>query len=331
MTIPAKDWFSASSIVAQLEAYRNNPRVLGVAGSSNSGWENDLHRNVIPLHDQVAGKTADWLSMDTLRSASLSMIAVRHLTEPASVSNLSIRRTRFHALLAHSSAWMWLENICAYHSQPDVFNRSEYDSWPSKLARKLHDAIVELRLSNVTLTPSHYIPHLPAEPEVFQIFGNREYLDPHALPIIQQRIYHQMKHVLQMWLGFPVDPFADARAWTAQFLQAMFGIGVFLLDETWNIYVHLARTVLNRPSKNIRQMYMYQLVPFFHQIKLCEASRVNGVARRSLDNLLALHLSVFPNQLSRSIAHELGSTVMIENTEQVANIRAYFGELLYSF
>lgn len=336
---PTSAWFSTASITAQLQGYQNHPRIVKLSDQTTHNWENVLQKNVVPFCAQIARGNGTSLSMETLQTASISMTAVRHFTEESLLhSTASTRSAHFHTLLAHSYMWAWLENTCAYYSQPDVFMDTESNSWICKLARRLHTAIKETRQSTIILQPSDFISHLPSDPDTIHLIGNREYDNIDQPSVLQQQLYIQMKRILQKWLGFPQDVFADGRGWTLQILQAMFGTGVFLLDECWSIYLYFSRHVLQRPSKNVRTVFMHQLFPFFHEIRHCDATPPDSDARRHLDEIMKHHCLLFPQDAPalRPSSHStsISGSSMDENVcgsisgAGYEEICAEFGELI---
>lgn len=215
--------------------------------------------------------------------------------QPTPLSGLpAIRSTRYHTyLMSHCLAWFWLESICAYHSQPHIARDTLSLSWPCKLARCLL-MVLETRLSTFTLRPSDYIPHLSSEPQTFGTIGIKEYSIADCVPTLQQRVYLQMKRILQKWLDFPQDEITDSQAWVVQNFICVFGLGSLLLDEVWDVYQHVPKHVLGRSRKQTGTIFLHQLIPFFHHIRSCEAAVKTSSARTLLDqyNVEYSHLPV---------------------------------------
>lgn len=283
VSIPNNSWFSSRSISNQLISYRQSISCYDEDHHTASfDWNIVLHRHVIPFWSRINRRDAVWISMDTLRSASLSMRAVKHLTKDLESSYALIRSTRYHILMAHCLAWSWLESICAYHSQPHIAKDPLSNSWPYKLARYLY-MVFETRLPTFTLCPSDYIPHLSSDPQTFRSIGFNEYTISDYVPILQQRVYLQMKRILQRWLDFSLDDMADSQAWLVQNFISVFGPGSLLLDETWDVYQHVPRHVLGRQRNRTHSIFLHQLVPFFYHIRNCEAASNDSSARTLLD------------------------------------------------
>lgn len=260
----------------------------------SSDWDVLLKKHVFPFCARVLRGDQDWLSIDTLRYASLSMKTVQYLTNEHLSSYAHVRLTRYYILKAHTFTWIWLESICAYYSQPNIAQDVLSTSWPCKLARYLYRVFTELHLTTIQLRPSEFIPHLSSNIDSFSVIGNNEWSLLESAPILQQRVYLQMKRILQRWLHFPQDGFADGQAWVLQYLVTAFGSGVLLLDETWQIYVHFSKYVLGRRKNRVRALYMDQLIPFLYGLRSCDAADTNSMARRYLDTYLCTHQTASP-------------------------------------
>lgn len=280
--VPIKSWFSAHSISSQLIAYRQSTSYMDDSPPASFDWELVIRRHVLPFWRHVNSQVGVWLSIDTVKSASISMPAVKHLTSEIEATYALVRSTRYHILMSHCLAWSWLESICAYHSQPHIAQDIHSSSWPCNLARHLY-MVFETRFSTFTLWPSDFIPHLFSELQTFCSIGMQEFSLVDCVPTLQQLVYLQMKRILQKWLDFPQDNMADCRAWLVQNFISVFGPGSLLLDEAWDIYQHVPKHVLGRPRKQIRTIFLHQLIPFFHHIGSCEAAFKDSPARTLLD------------------------------------------------
>lgn len=283
---PQHNWFSAYSISSQLTAYRQS--ISYQQTSPSLDWDVVLRRHVFPFWRRVSRHNEESPSMETLQSASLSMRAVKHLTDELNSTYAFIRSTRYHILLAHCFAWQWLESLCSYYSQPHVAKNADFTTWPSRLAQYIY-IMLETRLATFTLCPADYLPYLPAEIQSFHTIGHMDYSILDCVPSLQQRVYLQMKHVLQKWLDFPQDDLADSRAWIVQNFIGVLGTGSLLLDETWEIYQHVPKYVLGRKSNRARTVFMHQLIPFYHHIDQCEAADKTSPARTMLDQYRLEH------------------------------------------
>lgn len=288
VSVPVKSWYSAHSISNQLTAFRQSIDYQDVNHISPVDWDVILHRHVFPFWRRVHQHSNAWLSMETLQSASLSMRAVKHLTKEVDSTYAFVRSARYNILMTHCLAWYWLESVCAYHSQPCVTIDSSSMSWPCKLARYLY-MVFETRLSTFSLRPSDYIPHLSSESQSFRTIGIIPLSIANCSPSLQLCVYMQMKRVLQVWLDFPHDDFADGQAWLLHNFISVFGSGSLLLDETWEIYHHMSKHVLGRQRNRTRTIFMHQLVPFFYYIQSCEASNKDSSARSLLDQYRTEH------------------------------------------
>lgn len=279
VSVPTNSWLSEHSISSQLIAYRQSTSHIH---NSSSDWDLELRRHVLPFWRRINQRNEVWLSMETVKTASSSMQAMKRLTEGIHATYALIRSTRYHILMSHCLAWFWLESICAYHSQLHIARDTLSLSWPCKLARYIL-IILETRLPTFTLRPSDYIPHLSSESQTFRTIGIKEYSIADCVPTLQQRVYLQMKRILQKWLDFPQDEMADSQAWVVQNFVGVFGLGSLLLDEVWDVYQHVPKHVLGRSRKQTRSIFLHQLIPFFHCIRSCEAAVKNSPARTLLD------------------------------------------------
>lgn len=292
MVLPA-EWFSAGSISQQLATYASSvSRVPLEPGSGGHDFMEVVRCHLHPLFTMINNPGADWLSLNTLETVSTGLAAMQHVVDQLQSLHAIERHARVSVMLCHTLTWAWLESICAHYSQSRFWysTSSAVDGWAPKLARNVYTWLTS-RLEAVSVRPSDYIPSLSNELETLALFGRNEIFV--TQPHIQQRVYTQMKIILQKWLHFPTTKLEDGQAWTIDILIAAFGFGVLFLDETWNIFSTFAPRVLGRRSREVRNVHMHQLLPFAYRLQFCDAGISGSIARHALDQF-----EVFSSTLS---------------------------------
>lgn len=285
VSIPAT-WFSSASITSQIQSYKCS---LTTAASSTRNqvdydFVNVVRRNVAPLFSSIRNLGSHWTSTAMLHTVTSSVKAIRHVEEGLEKFHAVQRNVRMSVMLGHLVSWTWLESLCAYYSQEHVTSGHMPDTniWAWKLARHIR-LWFDNRQTQATVSPSHYIASLPATQDTFILIGGRnEYFVTFSEAAKQQRVYSQMKIILQRWLGFSTVRYADGQTWILDNLTSALGFGVLFLDKTWNIYSHFPTRVLGRNPRDIRHVYLHQLIPFVYRLQACDAANNSSSAHSGL-------------------------------------------------
>lgn len=121
---------------------------------------------------------------------------------------------------------------------------------------------------------------MAAHPDTFHLTRERTLIDGEAG--LQPRVYQLVKTILRQWLDFPSDKYCDGQAWVIDILTSAYGFGVLFLDETSEIYSNVVVRALGRRTKNVRQVFLHQLLPFAYRLQFLDCADSTSIANDSL-------------------------------------------------
>lgn len=163
--------------------------------------------------------------------------------------SIHLRYHRYGIMLTNYFTWWWLDCFVVGKVK-DILQKTpaSSDNWLTKLVKKIKD-IQFARITSYTFNPIHFDSKLPG-----QVFEYRRH--PRTLQWDSDPEQHYKEitstviEIVQHWLGFPMEGAYRQKAWFVHALLQEFGQSVLLLDQTWNAYDTMRRSMFSIPPSN---------------------------------------------------------------------------------
>ena len=179
---------------------------------------------------------------------------ISNLERQEADQSIHLRYHHYGIMLTNYFAWWWLDCFvvgqvkCILEKTPTTSS----DNWLTKLVNKIRD-IRFAHMTSYTFDPTKFDSKLSGQ--VFEYQRHPRTLQWDSDP---ERDYMETAstviETLQHWLGFPTEGTYRQKAWFVHALLQEFGQSVLLLDQTWNTYDTMKRSMFSIPHRNLQSL-----------------------------------------------------------------------------